>query len=134
MACRDCAHLRRFELCDEIKTCPVLNIRIHTETAETFWCSLFTAHQEKEMIAMDAFKCDRCGTLSEGRPEWGARKSVRIPAEGWPRKMDAVDVVVLIQPVNDPTGYGGMALCSGCKSLLVAQALDEAQEATTSNG
>ena len=40
-SCESCVHLQRFELSDAIKTCPVLNIRIHTEETDTFYCSLF---------------------------------------------------------------------------------------------
>jgi hypothetical protein len=39
--CRDCAMLASFELADDIKTCPTLNIRIHTREIDTFGCNLF---------------------------------------------------------------------------------------------
>ncbi len=41
--CRNCASLESFEACDEIKTCPTLNIRIHTAEVDTFGCNLFEA-------------------------------------------------------------------------------------------
>lgn len=39
--CASCDHLQSFELTDEIKTCPVLNIRIATQEIQTFGCSLY---------------------------------------------------------------------------------------------
>jgi hypothetical protein len=39
--CETCANLRAFELSDDLFTCPVVNIRIHRETAETFGCSMW---------------------------------------------------------------------------------------------
>jgi hypothetical protein len=42
--CRSCVHLRSFELADEIKTCAVVNIRIHVKTARTFGCNF---HERK---------------------------------------------------------------------------------------
>ena len=39
--CLKCANLRPFELADDILTCPVLNIRLHETTIETFGCSLW---------------------------------------------------------------------------------------------
>lgn len=41
--CASCAHLRPFELLDEVCTCPVVNIRIHRTSARTFGCNLWEA-------------------------------------------------------------------------------------------
>jgi hypothetical protein len=42
-SCANCASLQSFELSDDIKTCPTLNIRIASKDAETFHCSLYEA-------------------------------------------------------------------------------------------
>jgi hypothetical protein len=40
--CQSCAHLRSFELADDIKTCPVVNIRLHVRTVRVFGCTFHT--------------------------------------------------------------------------------------------
>src|SRR5262245_50199918 len=45
--CRNCGNLRTFELADDILTCPVLNIRLHETTVETFGCSLWEPWEPK---------------------------------------------------------------------------------------
>jgi hypothetical protein len=41
--CCDCRNLRPFELTDELFTCPVVNIRIHADSAKIFGCNQFAA-------------------------------------------------------------------------------------------
>jgi hypothetical protein len=48
--CRDCAMLASFELADDIKTCPTLNIRIHTREIDTFGCNLFEPKAEASNV------------------------------------------------------------------------------------
>lgn len=43
--CSTCVHLRPFELAPELNTCPVVNIRIHTESAAIFGCNQHEAAQ-----------------------------------------------------------------------------------------
>ena len=37
--CKTCVHLTPFELHDDLFTCPVVNIRIHKESADVFGCN-----------------------------------------------------------------------------------------------
>lgn len=37
--CESCKHLTPFELTDELFTCPVVNIRIHRDSASVFGCN-----------------------------------------------------------------------------------------------
>jgi hypothetical protein len=39
--CANCDNLKGFDLADDIKTCPVLNIRLHATTIQDFGCSLW---------------------------------------------------------------------------------------------
>lgn len=41
--CATCVHLTPFELAPELNTCPVVNIRIHTESAAIFGCNQWEA-------------------------------------------------------------------------------------------
>ncbi len=48
--CESCVHLRPFELADDLFTCPVVNIRIHRETATIFGCNF---HEAKAPTSSD---------------------------------------------------------------------------------
>jgi deoxycytidylate deaminase len=45
--CATCVHLTPFELAPELNTCPVVNIRIHTESAAVFGCNQWEARPEQ---------------------------------------------------------------------------------------
>lgn len=70
---------------------------------------------------MDAFKCDKCGALVDGRPSSNHAVLEQDAAGfGWVRKLESVTLKVLITPNGDPTGFGGIALCKVCVRELVA--------------
>ena len=73
---------------------------------------------------MRAYQCDRCGEVSPGSSRgFGDAYSYGAPAKGWKRPMDRFTVRLLIQPVRDPTGYGGMEICMKCRNELIVEAL-----------
>lgn len=71
---------------------------------------------------MRAFRCDNCGTVLSGEGQhWFARES---PAGAWTRTLEAYRVTVRVDPIGDPSGFGGMELCWDCFGTCARMAIN----------
>jgi hypothetical protein len=72
---------------------------------------------------MQAYQCDRCGTLHAGRGSYQVQYQHEHKGE-FVREMKAINVDFSLKPVNKGDNpYGGIDLCMDCIRTIVAEAL-----------
>ncbi len=121
--CDTCVHLTPFEMTDELFTCPVVNIRIHRESATFFGCNQHEAKDIEIMNEITLTECEICRAV-DGKLNVHATvcaqhyyRAVQGEANAESKLDHLIDI---IETLIENTPYVGMVKVSDLKRVLEA--------------